>query len=143
GYGKRTSFDEFRGHGRGTMGVRNIITLGSRVVTAMAVSSGEEIIMMSASGIVMRTRVDGISIQKRNTRGVRVMRLDEGDRLVGIAVIPAELEDQMPEPTEGPMPLVSGDSPPEPSESPIPESEKEENPPPDQKVPPPPLWMNP
>jgi DNA gyrase subunit A len=94
GMGKRTDFDEFRGHGRGTMGVRNIQPpYGDGVVSAKAVSDGDEIIMMSASGIVMRTSVAGISIQKRGTRGVRVMKMDEGDRVVGFAVIRPEDDD--------------------------------------------------
>ncbi len=89
GYGKRTDFDEFRGHGRGTMGVKNIVTdLRSGVVVAStAVSDDDEIIVMSASGIVMRTKVSEISIQKRGTRGVRVMKLGAGDRVVGVAIL--------------------------------------------------------
>jgi hypothetical protein len=91
--------------------------------------------MMSASGIVMRTRVSEISIQKRNTRGVRVIKLDEGDRLVGMAVIPPEIEEEIPEQIDKPNP--------EPVESPIPEPEETEDVPRDQKESPPPLWMNP
>jgi DNA gyrase subunit A len=88
GYGKRTDFDEFRGHGRGTLGVRNIFT-DSRggVVGSTAVSDDDEIIVMSASGIVIRTKVSEISIQKRSTRGVRIMKLDDGDRVIGFALL--------------------------------------------------------
>ena len=95
GRGKCTDFDEFRGHGRGTMGVRNILTdrEGGSVVTTKAVSNNDEIIVMSASGIVMRTKVSGISIQKRSTRGVRIMKMDEGDRVVGVAVLVPELDE--------------------------------------------------
>ena len=98
GRGKRTEFDEFRGHGRGTMGVRNILTdrAGGAVVTTKAVSDNDEIIVMSASGIVMRTKVSEISVQKRSTRGVRIMKLDEGDRVVGIAVLVPELDEPNP-----------------------------------------------
>ena len=93
GYGKRTEFDEFRGHGRGTMGVINIrMEYESGVVAARSVSPGDEVIVMSSSGNVMRTRVDEVSIQKRNTRGVRIMNLEEGDRIVGVAVIRLEPE---------------------------------------------------
>ncbi|MDK2975378.1 MAG: gyrase subunit [Methanofollis sp.] len=88
GMGKRTNFDEFRGHGRGTMGVRNIRPIyGDGVVAAKAVSDDEEIILMSTSGNVIKTAVAGISIQKRGTRGVHVMKMDEGDRVVGFAAI--------------------------------------------------------
>ncbi|MDD1667128.1 MAG: DNA gyrase subunit A [Methanomicrobiales archaeon] len=93
GMGKLTEFDEFRGHGRGTTGVLNIKTdrAGLGVVVAMAVATGDEIIVMSSSGNVMRTRVSEISIQKRNTRGVRIMNLEEGDRVVGVAIVRPEM----------------------------------------------------
>jgi len=91
GYGKRTNFDEFRGHGRGTMGVRNIkVNRNDGVVTAFAVSEDEEIILMSAEGIVIRTGVYKISIYGRNTRGVRIMRLSSGDRVVGVTSLTKE-----------------------------------------------------
>jgi DNA gyrase subunit A len=92
GFGKRTDFDEFRGHGRGTMGVRNIVVdaRGGGVVGSMAVSDDDEIIVMSASGIVIRTKVSEISVQKRGTRGVRIMKLDDGDRVIGFAILNAE-----------------------------------------------------
>jgi DNA gyrase subunit A len=91
GHGKRTEFDEFRGHGRGTMGVINIrMDYENGVVAARSVSPGDEIIVMSSGGNVMRTRVDEISIQKRNTRGVRIMNLEQGDRVVGAAVVRPE-----------------------------------------------------
>ena len=94
GYGKRTDFDEFRGHGRGTMGVRNILTEHhGGVVAAKSVSSDDEVILMSASGIVIRTGVSGISIQKRSTRGVRIMKMEDGDRVVGVAVLVPEMEE--------------------------------------------------
>ncbi len=95
GYGKRTEFDEFRGHGRGGTlgGVRNIVVdaRAGNVVGSMAVSDDDEIIVMSASGIVIRTKVSEISIQKRGgTRGVRVMKLDDGDRVIGFTILDSE-----------------------------------------------------
>lgn len=89
GFGKRTEFDEFRGHGRGTLGVRNIVVdaRGGGVIGSMAVSDDDEIIVMSASGIVIRTKVSEISIQKRGTRGVRIMKLDDGDRVIGFTIL--------------------------------------------------------
>jgi DNA gyrase subunit A len=94
GYGKQTDFDEFRGHGRGTLGVRNIQTDRSGgVVASKAVAEEEEVILMSSSGIVMRTKVSEISVQKRNTQGVRIMKLDPGDRVVGFAILPSDLDE--------------------------------------------------
>ena len=91
GHGKRTEFDEFRGHGRGTQGVINIrMDYEHGVVAARSVSPGDEVIVMSSGGNVMRTRVDEVSIQKRNTRGVRIMNLEEGHRIVGVAVVRPE-----------------------------------------------------
>lgn len=96
GFGKRTEFDEFRGHGRGTLGVRNIVAdaRGGTVVGSIAVYENDEIIVMSASGIVIRTKVSEISIQKRGTRGVRIMRLDDGDRVVGFTILNSEDRDE-------------------------------------------------
>ena len=93
GYGKRTEFEEFRGHGRGTLGVRNIVTdaRSGMVVASRSVSEADEILVMTASGIVIRTRVDGITIQKRSTRGVRIIRLEDGDRVTGFATITADM----------------------------------------------------
>ena len=91
GFGKRTEFDDFRGHGRGTMGVRNIqLERDAVVIESRAVADNDEIVVMTASGIVIRMKVDEIRITGRGTRGVRIMRLDEGDKVVGVAVVPQE-----------------------------------------------------
>ncbi|MCK4269106.1 MAG: hypothetical protein KAW93_01355, partial [Methanogenium sp.] len=62
-------------------------------VSSRAVYTNEEIILMSSSGIVIRTKVSEISIQKRGTRGVRIMKLDGGDRLVGFTILNPEMEE--------------------------------------------------
>jgi len=62
-------------------------------VDAKAVSGEDEIVLMSASGIVIRTRVSEISIQKRSTRGVRIMKMEEGDHVVGFAILRPEMEE--------------------------------------------------
>jgi DNA gyrase subunit A len=92
GYGKRTTFDEFRDKGRGTMGVRNIVTNLDRggVVASIAIGAEEEIVITTAGGVVMRTRACDISIQKRNTQGVRIIRVDDGDKVTSVAVVPAD-----------------------------------------------------
>ena len=92
GFGKRTAFDEFRGKGRGTMGVRNIMTNLERggVVSSLAIGDDEEIVITTAGGVVMRTEARDISIQKRSTQGVRIIRVDEGDKVTSIAVVPAD-----------------------------------------------------
>lgn len=91
GYGKRMKFDEFRSHGRATMGVRNIRTEHSGgVISSRAVSDDDEIIITSASGIVIRTKISEISVQGRSTRGVRIMKLGPGDTVTGFAVLASE-----------------------------------------------------
>ncbi len=92
GFGKRTPFDEFRGKGRGTQGVRNIVTNLERggVVSSIAIGDDEEIVITTAGGVVMRTQAGDISIQKRSTRGVRIIRVDEGDKVTSVAVVPAD-----------------------------------------------------
>ena len=47
---------------------------------------------MTGSGVVMRTRVDEVRIIGRGTKGVRIMRLDEGDRVIGVAFVPADMD---------------------------------------------------
>ncbi|MDD4483927.1 MAG: DNA gyrase subunit A, partial [Methanoregula sp.] len=104
GFGKRTEFDEFRGHGRGTMGVRNIsLERDAVVIMSRAVSDTDEIVVMTAAGIVMRTRVSEIRIIGRGTKGVRVVRLDENDKVIGVAIVqPEDEEDTVTLPEPGP-----------------------------------------
>ncbi|MGA2121439.1 MAG: DNA gyrase subunit A [Methanoregula sp.] len=93
GFGKRSEFDEFRGHGRGTMGVRNMqLERDAVVIESRAVSDSDEIIAMTASGVVIRTPVSEFRIIGRGTKGVRVMRLDEKDKVVGVAILPADMD---------------------------------------------------
>ena len=93
GFGKRTEFDEFRGHGRGTMGVRNMqLERDAVIIESRAVSDNDEIIVMTAEGIVMRTPVSEIRIIGRGTKGVRTIRLDDKDRVVGVAIVQPEID---------------------------------------------------
>lgn len=102
GAGKRTDFDEFRGHGRGTMGVRNILAgPGNPVVATRAVSPDEEVVLITALGNVIRIRAADISVQKRSTRGVRMIRLEENDRVVGFACLARVIDEIDAEDAEG------------------------------------------
>lgn len=95
GFGKRSEFDEFRGHGRGTLGVRNmLLDRDAVIIESRAVSDTDEIIAMTASGVVIRTPVSEFRIIGRGTKGVRVMRLDEKDKVVGIAFVSAEMANE-------------------------------------------------
>ena len=105
GFGKRSEFDEFRGHGRGTMGVRNMqLERDAVVIESRAVSDTDEIIAMTASGVVIRTPVSEFRIIGRGTKGVRVMRLDEKDKVVGVAILPADMDNGADVTGEGPVP---------------------------------------
>jgi len=86
GYGKRTSPDEFSTQGRGGQGVIAIQTSerNGDLVGAIQVTDDDEIMLISSSGTLVRTGVDDISTQGRNTQGVRLIRLTQDDRLVGL-----------------------------------------------------------
>ena len=89
GYGKRTEIDEFPVQGRGGQGVIAIQTTArnGRTVGAVQVLQGDEIMLISSSGTLVRTPVDDISVMGRNTQGVRLIRVESGQRLVGLARI--------------------------------------------------------
>jgi DNA gyrase subunit A len=93
GYGKLTPVDDFPLHGRGGQGViaLQISDRNGRMVGALQIKEDDEIMLISSSGTLVRTPVKDISVQGRNTQGVRLIRLDEGDRLVGLECIIAEV----------------------------------------------------
>lgn len=86
GHGKRTAVTEFPVKGRGGMGVIGIQTSerNGAVVGAVQVFDGDEIMLISDKGTLVRTRVDEISLQGRNTQGVRLIKLKEDECLVGV-----------------------------------------------------------
>jgi DNA gyrase subunit A len=86
GYGKLTALDDFPRHGRGGQGViaQQTSERNGAVVAALQVNTGQEIMLISSSGTLVRTPVDEISIVGRNTQGVRLIRLAEGERLTGV-----------------------------------------------------------
>ena len=97
GYGKRTAIEDFPVQGRGGQGVIAIQTTerNGRTVGAVLVGEGDEIMLISSSGTLVRTPVDDISMQGRNTQGVRLIRVEKGQRLVGVARIePIDEEDE-------------------------------------------------
>ncbi len=111
GAGKRTPMEEFPTHHRGGSGVIafSLVDKTGPVVAARAVKDSQELIIISQDGIVLRTRMDGISIQGRPTRGVAVLGVGPGDRVASIAVI--EMEQGQTEATaEGPEPAPDGAS---------------------------------
>ncbi len=96
GYGKRTDVSRYRKTRRGAIGVITIKTneRNGDLVCARVVEEGDEIIMMSGNGMVIRTNVGEISKQSRNTMGVRVMRLKEDDELIAMSKVIGEEEEK-------------------------------------------------
>jgi DNA gyrase subunit A len=96
GYGKRTEADDFPTKGRGTMGViaMQISERNGGLAGAVQVFGGDELMLISDQGTMVRTRTSEISELSRNTQGVRIIRLKEGEKLVGIERIaePEEVE---------------------------------------------------
>lgn len=86
GYGKRTETEDFPVYGRGGQGVIGMQTSerNGAVVGAVQVADHDEIMLISNKGTLVRTRVDEVSVQGRNTQGVRLIRLKEGEKLVGL-----------------------------------------------------------
>jgi len=89
GYGKRTAIDEFPVQGRGGQGVIAIQTTerNGRTVGAIQVQDDDEVMLISSGGTLVRTPVGDISVIGRNTQGVTLIRVEEGQRLVGLARI--------------------------------------------------------
>ncbi len=86
GYGKRTAIKDYPRHGRGGQGVISVQTTGRNgdVIGAVLVNENDEIMLITNSGTLVRTRADEISIMGRNTQGVRLISLGEGEKLSGI-----------------------------------------------------------
>jgi DNA gyrase subunit A len=92
GYGKLTSVEEFPSHGRGGQGVIAIQTTerNGQLVAAAQVKTDNELMLMSSSGVLVRTPAAEVSVLGRNTQGVRLIRLDEGERLIGVESVDPE-----------------------------------------------------
>ena len=91
GYGKRTALEDFPAQGRSGQGVIAIQTTerNGRAVGALQVSDEDEIMLISSGGTLVRTPTAEVSIMGRNTQGVRLIRLDKEDRLVGLERVEA------------------------------------------------------
>ena len=97
GYGKRTAIDEYHPIGRGGQGVMSIQVSqrNGKVVGAVPVINGDEVMLITDGGTLVRTRVNEISIIGRNTQGVRLINLSCGEKLISIGRVEeiAEVEE--------------------------------------------------
>ncbi|MFN7974096.1 MAG: DNA gyrase subunit A [Acidobacteriota bacterium] len=94
GYGKRTSASEYRPQGRGGLGLVNIKLVDRKggVIGIRYVTAEEEVLLVSASGMILRTGVKDISEQGRGAQGVKIIDIAEGDEVVALAKIEEGVE---------------------------------------------------
>ena len=93
GFGKRTNLDEYRSQGRGGIGVKAAkIDENSRggLIGALVVKASDEILLITSSGVVMRTPTKEVRETGRDTMGVRVVNLDQGTEVVSLAKVSEE-----------------------------------------------------
>ncbi|MBS1267132.1 MAG: DNA gyrase subunit A [Candidatus Woesearchaeota archaeon] len=95
GYGKRTKISKYRLIRRGGKGVINIkcSRRNGKVVDIKTVNETDELMLVSKNGILIRVPVSGVSEIGRNTQGVRIMRLNAGDKVINAAQIAQKIQD--------------------------------------------------
>jgi len=118
GIGKRTSFEEYRSQSRGGKGIITMKTNDKtgHVVGALTVKEADEIMLITVEGQLVRTRVGDIREAGRNTQGVKLIDLNDTDKLQGIAPVINE-EKEVP---AGEEPPPTGEIPPAQNEPPVP-----------------------
>lgn len=96
GQGKRSRIEEYRQTNRGTQGIftMKLTDASGDLVCQKMVDASDELMLVTEGGVIIRTPVSDISIIGRNTKGVRVMRVEEGNPVVSCAVFPAEEGDK-------------------------------------------------
>lgn len=97
GYGKRTNVDQFTAHARGGVGIRSAVVntkTGDLIGVKALRGGGEEVIIISSQGQTIRLGIKDIPELGRATQGVRIMRLNDGDKVVSSALVDAESENE-------------------------------------------------
>jgi DNA gyrase subunit A len=107
GYGKRTKVDQFTAHARGGVGIRSAVVnqkTGDLVGVKRLLNDEQEVIIISKNGQTIRLGLDNIPALGRATQGVRIMRLNDNDEVVSLALVDktddAEEEETVTSPTE-------------------------------------------
>jgi DNA gyrase subunit A len=96
GYGKRTQMDEYRLQSRGGKGIITMKTTEKtgRVVGVQQVTEDDQLMLISNKGKIIRMRIKDIRVIGRNTQGVRLIELEEGERVVSLARLAEKEEDE-------------------------------------------------
>ncbi|MED1796977.1 DNA gyrase subunit A [Brevibacillus nitrificans] len=96
GYGKRTPVDEYRIQSRGGKGIKthNVTERSGHVVGLKVVEPEEDLMIITTSGIIIRTEMKGISVMGRYTQGVKLIRLGENEQVGSVAKCPPNDEDE-------------------------------------------------
>ena len=103
GYGKRTPVEDYRVTSRGGLGIKNYMVTEKtgKVMGIKVVDGGEDLLLVTQSGILIRTHVDAIRLAGRATQGVIVMRFkEEGDRVIALALAQREEGEESPSAAE-------------------------------------------
>ncbi|GAA5416568.1 DNA gyrase subunit A [Paraliobacillus ryukyuensis] len=97
GYGKQTPATEYRITNRGGKGIStcNITDKTGNVVAVKAVTGEEDVMIITEAGVLIRMPVEGISVTGRNTQGVRLIRLQENEKVATVARIETEQEEEI------------------------------------------------
>ena len=112
GFGKRTPFDDFRVKGRGGMGVtcHNLTDKTGLLAGIAAVDDGDDLMMITNAGTIIRIPVAGVNTYSRSAAGVIVMRLAEGQSIVNFSKV-AHVEEEEAAPTAADAPAAEGEAP--------------------------------
>ncbi len=100
GYGKRTKVSQFTAHARGGVGIRSAVVntkTGKLIGVKTLVGGDQEVIIISAYGQTIRLGLKNIPQLGRATQGVRIMRLNEGDKVVSLALVDRAIEEEIEE----------------------------------------------
>ena len=102
GYGKRSSVEEYSVHGRGGLGLKNynVTDKTGEVAAVKMLRPGDDILLISDDGTIIRMASEGVSLLGRSTQGVRLMRLMEGSRVIDVEKTERESEEDKPETEE-------------------------------------------
>ncbi|CAM3674539.1 DNA gyrase subunit A [Brevibacillus invocatus] len=95
GYGKRTPVDEYRIQSRGGKGIKthNVTERSGHVVGLKVVEPEEDLMIITTSGIIIRTKMKGISVMGRYTQGVKLIRLSENEQVGSVAKVPPNVDE--------------------------------------------------